>query len=241
MVAEQRALVEQLGADAMRVVATAAIRGAANAGRVRRRDARRRRRRRRGARRRGGGAAGLPAAPRARSASRSTAASAWSTSAAARPSSRSARCAGGATWSESFRVGSGLLDRRLPALGPAVGRRAARDARARRRRRSRASRCPPVDAAVAVGGSAASLRRLVGAVLDAESLQRAMRVLAGDAGDEVARALRDRPRARASAARRADRARRRGARARPAAADRPRRFTRGRPARARGAVGIDPL
>ena len=46
---------------------------------------------------------------------------------------------------------------------------------------------PAVDAAVAVGGSAASLRRLVGAVLDAESLQRAMRVLSGDASEEVAR------------------------------------------------------
>jgi exopolyphosphatase/guanosine-5'-triphosphate,3'-diphosphate pyrophosphatase len=46
---------------------------------------------------------------------------------------------------------------------------------------------PAVDAAVAVGGSAASLRRLVGAVLDAESLQRAMRVLSGAPSDDVAR------------------------------------------------------
>jgi exopolyphosphatase/guanosine-5'-triphosphate,3'-diphosphate pyrophosphatase len=45
---------------------------------------------------------------------------------------------------------------------------------------------PPVDAAVAVGGSAASLRRLVGSVLDADSLQAAMRVLAAEPADAVA-------------------------------------------------------
>ena len=52
---------------------------------------------------------------------------------------------------------------------------------------------PPVDAAVAVGGSAASLRRLVGAVLDAESLQRALRVLAARAGGRRRGAILDRP------------------------------------------------
>ena len=36
---------------------------------------------------------------------------------------------------------------------------------------------PRPDAAVAVGGSAASLRRLVGAVLEPETMQRALRVL----------------------------------------------------------------
>jgi exopolyphosphatase / guanosine-5'-triphosphate,3'-diphosphate pyrophosphatase len=41
--------------------------------------------------------------------------------------------------------------------------------------------------AVAVGGSATSLRRLVGAVLEYETLERAMRVLAGDPIDDVAR------------------------------------------------------
>ena len=46
---------------------------------------------------------------------------------------------------------------------------------------------PAIDAAVAVGGSAASLRRLVGAELDPESLQRAMRVLSGEAADAVSR------------------------------------------------------
>ena len=47
--------------------------------------------------------------------------------------------------------------------------------------------------AVAVGGSATSLRRLVGAVLEYETLERAVRVLAGDPIDEVAQALRARP------------------------------------------------
>ena len=47
---------------------------------------------------------------------------------------------------------------------------------------------PPVDAAVAVGGSAASLRRLVGDVLDRHSLARALSVLtSGPATDVAAR------------------------------------------------------
>jgi exopolyphosphatase/guanosine-5'-triphosphate,3'-diphosphate pyrophosphatase len=43
------------------------------------------------------------------------------------------------------------------------------------------------DQAVAVGGSATSLRRLVGAVLEYETLERAVRVLASDPIDDVAR------------------------------------------------------
>ena len=43
------------------------------------------------------------------------------------------------------------------------------------------------DQAVAVGGSATSLRRLVGAVLEYETLERGIRVLAGDPVEEVAR------------------------------------------------------
>ena len=43
------------------------------------------------------------------------------------------------------------------------------------------------DQAVAVGGSATSLRRLVGAVLEYETLERGVRVLASDPIDEVAR------------------------------------------------------
>jgi exopolyphosphatase/guanosine-5'-triphosphate,3'-diphosphate pyrophosphatase len=43
------------------------------------------------------------------------------------------------------------------------------------------------DQAVAVGGSATSLRRLVGAVLEYETLERGIRVLCGDPATEVAR------------------------------------------------------
>ena len=45
---------------------------------------------------------------------------------------------------------------------------------------------PQPDSAVAVGGSAASLRRLVGAVLEPETLQRALRVLSGAPAADVA-------------------------------------------------------
>ena len=41
--------------------------------------------------------------------------------------------------------------------------------------------------AVAVGGSATSLRRLVGAVLEYETLERGIRVLTSDSASEVAR------------------------------------------------------
>jgi exopolyphosphatase / guanosine-5'-triphosphate,3'-diphosphate pyrophosphatase len=46
---------------------------------------------------------------------------------------------------------------------------------------------PRPDCAVAVGGSAASLRRLVGAVLEEETMQRALRVLSEAPAAEVAR------------------------------------------------------
>ena len=129
--------------------------------RVRRRAARAGRGGRRDPRRRRGGAARLPAAPRARSAATCPAPSRWWTSAAARPRSPSARS---------------------PAASR--GRARSRSARAcwptstcarirRRRPRCEAMRAhaaavlaeielPRPDAAVAVGGSAASLPRLVG-------------------------------------------------------------------------------
>ena len=48
---------------------------------------------------------------------------------------------------------------------------------------------PHPDCAVAVGGSAASLRRLVGDVLDADSLRRAIGALSGAPAAEVAERL----------------------------------------------------
>ena len=46
---------------------------------------------------------------------------------------------------------------------------------------------PKPDQAVAVGGSATSLRTLVGSVLEYETLERGVRVLAGDPVDDVAK------------------------------------------------------
>jgi exopolyphosphatase / guanosine-5'-triphosphate,3'-diphosphate pyrophosphatase len=48
---------------------------------------------------------------------------------------------------------------------------------------------PRPDAAVAVGGSAASLRRMVGPVLEPGALQRALQVLGEAPADEVAKRL----------------------------------------------------
>jgi exopolyphosphatase/guanosine-5'-triphosphate,3'-diphosphate pyrophosphatase len=45
---------------------------------------------------------------------------------------------------------------------------------------------PPVDWAIAVGGSATSVRRLVGAVLEPDTLRRALRVLSTDDAAAVA-------------------------------------------------------
>src|SRR3954470_5556886 len=90
----------------------------------------------------------------------------------------------GASWSESFRVGSGMLTDGYRRSDPP----SAAELHAMREHAHgvfEGLAVPAVDAAVAVGGSAASLRRLVGAVLDAESLQRAMRVLSGGSSEEV--------------------------------------------------------
>ena len=92
---------------------------------------------------------------------------------------------GGATWSESFRIGSGFLsDAYLRSDPPSAG-----ELNAMRQHAHgvfEGLELPRVDAAVAVGGSAASLRRLVGAVLEPETLQRAIRVLSGASCQDVA-------------------------------------------------------
>jgi len=185
VVAEQRQLIEQLGTDAMRVVATAAIRGAANqdefAAAVR--DC--------------GGVEVeiLDGEEEARlaflGATRTLGQPLDGTVGVVDVGGGSTELAigtvrDGATWSESFRLGSGLLtDAYLRSDPPSVA-----DLHAMRQHAQgvfEGLALPAVDAAVAVGGSAASLRRLVGAVLDGESLQRAMRVLSGDASEEVSR------------------------------------------------------
>jgi exopolyphosphatase/guanosine-5'-triphosphate,3'-diphosphate pyrophosphatase len=185
VVAEQRHLIEQLGTDAMRVVATAAIRGAVNQDEFA------------AAMRDGGGVEVeiLDGAEEARlaflGATRTLGQPLDGTVGVVDVGGGSTELAigtvpAGATWSESFRVGSGLLtDAYLRSDPPAAA-----DLHAMRQHAQgvfEGLALPAVDAAVAVGGSAASLRRLVGAVLDAESLQRAMRVLSGDPSEEVSR------------------------------------------------------
>jgi exopolyphosphatase / guanosine-5'-triphosphate,3'-diphosphate pyrophosphatase len=187
VVAEQRSLIEQLGADAMRVVATAAIRGAANQDDFA------------AAMRDDGGVdveildGGEEARLAFLGATRTLGQPLDGTVGVVDVGGGSTELAigtvpEGATWSESFRIGSGLLTDAYRRSDPP----SAAELHAMREHALgvfEGLALPAVDAAVAVGGSAASLRRLVGAVLDPESLQRAMRVLSGGPSDDVARAF----------------------------------------------------
>jgi exopolyphosphatase / guanosine-5'-triphosphate,3'-diphosphate pyrophosphatase len=185
VVAEQRHLIEQLGADAMRVVATAAIRAAANQDEFAAvlRDA--------------GGVEVeiLDGTEEARlaflGATRTLGQTLEGRVGVVDVGGGSTELATGtvsegATWSESFRIGSGLLtDAYRCSDPPSVA-----ELHAMREHAQGVFAgldLPTVDAAVAVGGSAASLRRLIGAELDPESLQRAMRVLSGETAQEVSR------------------------------------------------------
>ena len=94
--------------------------------------------------------------------------------------------AGGVAWSESFRIGSGLLaDAYLRSDPPAAAE--------LNRVRQHVSgvfeglEIPRPGRAVAVGGSAASLRRLVGAELAHQTLERSVRILSSTAVEDVAR------------------------------------------------------
>ncbi len=92
----------------------------------------------------------------------------------------------GVEWSASFDFGSGFLaDSYIHTDPPAVAELQA--VRAHAAGVLEGVQPPPVDHAVAVGGSAASLRRLVGAVLEPETLQRALRVLSEAPARDVAR------------------------------------------------------
>jgi exopolyphosphatase / guanosine-5'-triphosphate,3'-diphosphate pyrophosphatase len=184
VVADQRAIVEQLGCVALRVVATAAIRNADNAAEFT-------------ATLRGEGGVDVEVLDGAEEA---RLAFAGATRTLGEPLAGSVgvvdvgggstelaigTLAGGATWSESFRVGSGLLTDHYRRADPP----SAAELHAMREYAHGVFEgldLPPVDAAVAVGGSAASLRRLVGATLDGDSLQRAMQVLAAEPADAVA-------------------------------------------------------
>jgi exopolyphosphatase / guanosine-5'-triphosphate,3'-diphosphate pyrophosphatase len=88
-------------------------------------------------------------------------------------------------WSASFRIGSGFLaDAYLRSDPPSV------DELEKVRRHVAGTfeglEAPPADDAVAVGGTATSLRRLLGAELSHETLERGIRVLCTTPIDEVA-------------------------------------------------------
>jgi len=87
---------------------------------------------------------------------------------------------------KSFRIGSGALSEEFLASDPP-------SASEIRKLRDHIDdffddvEVPKPDQAVAVGGSATSLRTLVGSVLEYETLERAVRVLAGDPVEDVAK------------------------------------------------------
>ncbi len=90
------------------------------------------------------------------------------------------------SWSTSFGVGSGdLADRCLHSDPPSADQLA--HARAEVERVLRGIEVPRPVEAVAVGGSATSLRRLAGPVLDADAFARALGLLASGRAAEVAR------------------------------------------------------
>jgi exopolyphosphatase/guanosine-5'-triphosphate,3'-diphosphate pyrophosphatase len=92
----------------------------------------------------------------------------------------------GVTWAASFRLGSGFLSESYGHSDPP----AAAELHAMREHALgvfEGLAHAPVDLAVAVGGSATSLRRLVGAVLEPETTQRAIRVLSSGPAADVAR------------------------------------------------------
>jgi exopolyphosphatase / guanosine-5'-triphosphate,3'-diphosphate pyrophosphatase len=93
--------------------------------------------------------------------------------------------AGGVQWSASFLVGSGqLAERYLRSDPPSTDQLEAVREHAREVLATR--EIPSVEVAVAVGGSAASLRRLVGDALDRRSLTRALEALCAGPCDQVA-------------------------------------------------------
>ncbi len=93
---------------------------------------------------------------------------------------------GGVTWSSSYRLGSGsIAEDHLRTDPPAPDELAA--ARAHACEVLGQAPVPNPDCAVAVGGSAASLRAVVGDMLEPATLDRAMQVLSSAPADDVAR------------------------------------------------------
>ena len=92
----------------------------------------------------------------------------------------------GVSWCESFRIGSGFLaDSYIHSDPP--GMEELHAARQHAEGAFEGLELPEIEQAVATGGSATSLRRIAGAELGHEALERALRVLSGTEIDEVAR------------------------------------------------------
>ena len=93
--------------------------------------------------------------------------------------------ASGVAWSESFRVGSGLLADVYLRCDP-PSRRELAAVTAHVSEVFAPLDLPRPDRAVAVGGSAASVRRMVGTELSRDALERTLQLLAGSTCEEVA-------------------------------------------------------
>jgi exopolyphosphatase / guanosine-5'-triphosphate,3'-diphosphate pyrophosphatase len=91
----------------------------------------------------------------------------------------------GSTWDATFRVGSGMLtEAYVKGDPPAVGE--LKHVRQHVSGVFEGLELPAIDKAVAVGGTATSLRRIVGAELSHETLERGIRILAEAPAAEVA-------------------------------------------------------
>jgi exopolyphosphatase/guanosine-5'-triphosphate,3'-diphosphate pyrophosphatase len=95
--------------------------------------------------------------------------------------------ADGVAWSRSFRLGSGRLSDRFIEHDPPLGSELDRIREAIDDALPGAGEVPTPEHGLAVAGSATNLRRMVGPLLDAESLARALRLLASGPSEQIAR------------------------------------------------------
>jgi exopolyphosphatase/guanosine-5'-triphosphate,3'-diphosphate pyrophosphatase len=93
----------------------------------------------------------------------------------------------GPTWSHSFRLGSGRLSDRFIEHDPPLESEIARIREAIDAALPDARDVPTPDFGLAVAGSATNLRRMVGPLLDGESLARAVRLLCASPSQQIAR------------------------------------------------------
>jgi exopolyphosphatase/guanosine-5'-triphosphate,3'-diphosphate pyrophosphatase len=95
--------------------------------------------------------------------------------------------ADGVAWSRSFRLGSGRLSDRFIEHDPPLASELERIREAIDAALPAASDVPTPEHGLAVAGSATNLRRMVGPLLDAESLGRAVRLLTSGPSSQIAR------------------------------------------------------